>query len=314
MAALTWIEATDEIIGEGHPQKGDTKNRAGIALYTNMLVGHDSAGRHRAQDYALVGEIGTYVGDGSSSKVISLTNTTLMPKFCLLWRDSTLNPYERIDTLPTDKGYQRGQEGASLFSVLSFDAGEFTVSQSNYLTNAVTFYYLVLGIDNTASYTGTPAAGSDPTWITSSTSNLMIGDGTGTVSSGNIGNNIESAINTLFGVAHNTTTGAHTTDPYSGFGKIETGFYVGSGSGDITVSLSEDIDIKYIICLRVNTSTSVLNEVASKNETMAATDSKREIWAALITDGILTIGTGEFDVDTDYNNTTYTYYWMAIGE
>ncbi len=311
MAALTWIEATDEIIGAGHPQKSDTKNRAGIMLNTNILVGHDTAGRHRAQDTAIVGEINTYTGDGASEKVISLTNTALNPKLIIVWEGSGQVPVEKMASMTGDISFCRYGVG-SMRSWISQDIGEFTVKYTTILNvNLTTYYYLVLGIDTTSTYTGTPAAGSDPTWITSSTSNLMIGDGTASVSAGNIANNVESAINTLFGIAHNTTTGAHTTDPYSDFGKVETGEYIGNGVDDRNISL-ENIDIE-IVGLLIQSNTGLATQT---HLVWSGDNTNTEPASAFYANAIQSTGIGTFQLgtSTNVNGDGITYYYIATGD
>jgi hypothetical protein len=307
MAALTYISASDEIIGASHPQKTDTKNRAGIGLNTNILVEHTQAGRHDAQNYALVGEIDTYSGDDSTPRTISLSNATLTPKMLIVWRDSVLRPKEKFDSFANDESFERA--GSAINNELEFATGEFTVKSASLNASGITYYYLVLGIDNTATYTGNPAAGSDPTWITSSTSNLMIGDGTGTVSSGNIGNNIESAINTLFGVAHNITTGIHTTNPYAAYGKIEPGSYGGDNTDDRDITLTNTaLDVKYVVIIPYSVAAAY-----SRSESMAGDNTKQEKSGAFQVDRIQSLGTGTFQVGNTLNQTGETYHWIAIG-
>jgi hypothetical protein len=311
MAALTYINSSDRIIGANHPQFSDTKNRAGITLNANTLVEHEQTGRHLTfQKTALICLPGTYTGDGNPTKTITLSNSNLEPKVVFVWHNAAQFTLEKIDTMSSTDAFRRGSTGA-IFAGLALATGQFTVSSAAWNVNLTTYYYIALGIDTTSTYVGFPAAGSDPTWITSSVLNTMIGDGTSTPGSGNIANNVEIAMNTAFGVAHNTTTGVHTTNPYTGKGKIETGTYSGNNTDNRDITLTDtSLDVKYIGVL---IDTGAASGVYSRNESMTGDNAKGETLTTFSSDRIQSMGTGTFQVGLSLNGTGNTYHWYVIG-
>jgi hypothetical protein len=310
MATPDWIASTEYIVGANHPDGlPDTKNRAGQTINTMMLVGHDANGRHLLQDYTLRGEINTYTGDGADTQTITFSNSNLKPLLLTVWADNTQTPVEKTDTIPdVDDAFRRPFTSflGSIFT--DFSTGQFIVDSATWNTNLTVYYYRVIGIDTTSTYTGDAGAGSDPTWITSSTLNRMIADDSASISSDNIGNNVESFIWTEF-IEEHDADGAHTTDPYAGFGRIESGTYTGNSTDDRDISLTYSIDIKYLLVIS-DTATA-----ATRNESMSGDNTKREATAAFQANFIQSLGTGTFQVGNAaaINLTDTPFYYIAIG-
>lgn len=82
--SITLISDTDYIVGQGHPTYTDTKNRAGQELHTKFTARHDTDGHHHALNALCYGEEGTFEGDGTTSRAITLTDTDLIPKFVMV--------------------------------------------------------------------------------------------------------------------------------------------------------------------------------------------------------------------------------------
>ncbi len=310
MATPDWIGPNQQIVGQSHPTLIDTKNSCGQTIQLMIEVEHDSNGRHNAQDYALIGEIDTYSGDGSSSKTITLSNSTLTPKLCVIWKDAVSYTLDKVDVMTSDLAMYRG--GISRLNALTFATGSFTVTAAAYLSNGVTFYYMVLGIDNTGTYTGDSGAGSDPTWMTSGNLSTapMIGSDDNTVSQVlNSANSVESEIWTQFIKEHNAD-GTHSTDPYSGCTKIETGMYEGDATDNRDITMTYNIDIQYLIVI---VDTGAASTARSRSETMAGDNTKDERTAAFVVNNIQSIGTGTFQVGTGINAASVDYYYCAIG-
>jgi hypothetical protein len=305
MATPDWLAATERIVGASHPLYANTKDRCGQTIQTMLEVEHDEDGRHLPQEYILVGEILTYAGDGGSSKVVSFTNTELVPKLAIVWYDGAAAPLEKTDTLTGgDDAVQR--KDTTVLSYMSFQKGQLTIKNVAYNGNTVTHYALILGIENEATYTGDTGAGSDPTWITSSTLNKIIADNSDTISTDNIANNVESYIWDKFTHEHNAD-GTHSTDPYdNSFGKIETGSFARTG-GEQVVTMINSIDVSYLFCY----TSFVAGQAETANEDMSMPNAKLETVAAFNANRIKSLGTGTFTVETSADS--LTHYWLAIG-
>ena len=137
----------------------------------------------------------------------------------------------------------------------------------------------------------------------------MYGDDTAAVSSGNIGNNVESEIWTEFTEEH-TVAGVHNPDPYVNSHKIEAGTYVGDDTDNRNIALSSSIDIKYLIIFFDDP-----GAARTKSESMVGDTTKPETQAAFDANEIQSLGTGTFQLgDGVVNNSAFIYYFLAIGE
>lgn len=295
--AYTERTSTDLVIGSGHPRYSDTKNSACIELYTLLEVEHTD-GMHDDRAYAMTGEIDTYTGDGQSSQTITLTNTDLTPRLIIIWFDTAAQGVpEKLSNMSGNNGFLRPDTNFGAYITIG-GIGEFTVNLAAFNANGTTYYYCVLGIDITSTYSYVGGA-NDPDWVEDA--ELGSADGTGS----SVCDKVEEAIDTGIDAEHNGTTGVHDTPPFSGFAKIEVGSWTGTSDDDVVTLEDDALDIKYGFYFR-----DAIEEMYSASETMSATDSKKEATAAFSANGFQSLGTGTFTAKTA---STDTYYYCVIG-
>ncbi len=316
MATPDWIASTEEIVGANHPNRPDVKNRQAINQNTTMLAEHTQDGKHNSKATAVIGEVGSFTGNGTS-QTITLTNTDLVPKKVYVWEKGNTDDCFRLDVFSNSwipNGAKEGRAQSITFSnnvIDNFQAGSFDV-EDTINRSGVTNYYLVIGTgwDSSITPTGNPAAGSNPTWVPSGTlvSAPMIGTDNATVGATNYANSVESEIWTNFLVGH-TVDGVHSVDPFPG--KQETGWYEGN-SGARTITLTNtNLDIKYLWLFREDGGGHGKCENATED---MSGETKREGTAALYAARITSLNTGSFDVAAIINGSGNDYFWFAIGE
>ncbi len=303
--AITYLTASDPIVGANDPRYPDAKNSCGQYINTQMLVEHDADGDHDF-DYNLVGEISTYTGNGAA-RTISLTNSNLTPKLVIIWRDSTLyRPFfhlSNFDATEITATARAFTVGWTTWFTGSAD-GEFSLdTYTGVNENAVSFFYLVLGIDITTTYTGTPASGSDPTWVDDG--EAMQADGT----LGSIANRVEGHIETQFLVGH-SDAGVHSAHPLAAFGKIDLVSWTGDGLEKVIMLNDTALDIKELVVLNVDQGGGA---VSSATESMPSGSGKDEDTSAFDVNRFPVLGTGTFTLEAGANINGRSFYAMAIG-
>jgi hypothetical protein len=319
MPTPDWIAETEQIIGANDPSKADTRNRAVITEQSMLIVEHNADGKHIAGETALIGEIGSFVGNGTN-QTITLSNTNLTPKKVYVWEYSNIADCYRWDIFSSwsaiPNGAKKGRASANALVnniIDNFQAGSFDV-EDTINRNGITNYYFVIGTgrDPTDIPTGNPGAGSDPSWVESSVLNLMQGDDTAGLSTTNLANYVESQMWTNFIVEH-SSEGVHLTQHFPFI--TESGTYTGNGVNPRTITLSNiSLDIKYIMCVLETSGT--FSGVRFTDEDMTGgTDTKLEDnTAGFFTTAFNGIGTGSFDVETILNQSGKEFFWFAIGE
>jgi hypothetical protein len=453
MATPDWLAATEQIIGASHPTRSNSKDRCGQTIQSMIEINHTEAGVHDARTTGLVGEIGTFSGNGAA-RTISLSNSGLTPKKVYVWEaidttervtnggfpsdTSNWTTYNFGNGLPTIASVAGGQAGncceltsnaatgsqmfyqalsgliidreytisyymkegtaapsagilwgdsigagswvdgpntapaawtqyeatfkatattmyvqcvtenlttgnTMLFDTISvaeamgseitridemasekaqlsrystnawatdwidnFQAGSFDIGAYPCNTNGETNYYCVLGYDTGTVPTGDAGAGSDPTWITSSTANLIIADDSADVDAENVANAVESEIWTEF-IEEHTVAGAHSVTLQHE--RIETIDWAGNDGDDRTISCDiDDLDIHHIEVYKDG------DHVYTKSTDMSGDNTKAEDAGAFVANLIQDITTnGEFEVGTGLNASGSTYVAFLIG-
>ncbi len=300
--AITYLTASDPIVAANDPRYPDAKNSCGQYITTQILVEHDADGSHDFA-YNLVGEIGTYTGNGAA-RTITLSDSSLTPKLVIVWRDGASAPifhfsnFDTSEVMATTRANTLGWTSWITGTAL----GEFSLdTYAGVNENAVSFYYLVLGVGITTTYTGTPASGSDPTWVDDG--EAMEADGT----LNSIANRVEGHIETQFLVGH-SDAGVHSSHPLAAFGKIDLVSWAGDGLEKVVTLNDTALDIKELFLFYIVSG----GDGNYAIESMTAGDAKHEKTAAF-TASRLTLGTGTFTLSAAGNVNGQSFYAMAIG-
>jgi hypothetical protein len=310
--AITYISTSELIVAESHPFYTDIKNRGGKYIQAQIEVEHSAAGIHDNRTTGLHVEIGSYVGDGTASKVISLTNTNLNPLYVEVWYSHAAD--EPVFTTPEvydlySQGYGMPWITGGLlegcFPQNGYATGSFTVgfnADNHTNRNGSTFYYLVIGYEIHAL---SPTGGVDPTWVEHGDS--LLGGAVGT----EVPNKVEKYLEDAFLVEH-ADAGTHSSPPLAH--RIEQGTYTGNDADDRVISLViTDLDLKYLLIRSVGAA----RNAAMKTEDLAGDNTKENDAAAFAADMIQDITTnGQFQIGTNplVNDGAETYFYVAIGD
>ena len=291
--AITYISSTDPFVGYGHPFYPNILFRAGAYIKTQLEVEHNDDGTHPNKEHGLLIEEGTYTGNGLA-RTISLSASNLDSLWIGIYADNAsyfgANIFYANDTI---FGYHTD-------NLTAIATGSFSIAAADTINhNGTTFYYVVLGYDNTTAWSGT-ASGSDPTWI--SDGDTLDADVAGTGALNQVAKHIED----VFLDEHNDS-GTHKTSPFSFFIEVET--FTPNGLDDRTITLDENIDIKGIWMLQTG------NYRVHKNESLSGDAVARTTTAGCaLTNYIQSIGTGSFQVGTNCNSGTAAIYYCVVGE
>jgi hypothetical protein len=236
--ARTLIATSDYIVADGHPSLVDIKNRYIEELWTSFIAEHDeNTGEHLAPYNSLgLYEVDTYSGTGASQTITfsgNLTSRTI--KAVLIWSASTGTAYIRLDTMSTTKKLS----GATVSdAITTLGTGSVTIGTSLEVNqSSVTYYMLAIGAGQTPD---TGDASSAPSWIQHNIA--MLGGNSATMA-----NSVEDALDTSFQVQH-TEAGVHdSTLAFAGVGIVETGTFTPDGTIGQVVTLTNDINIKFLI-------------------------------------------------------------------
>jgi len=87
MAAPNWIAAGELIVAQNNPIFANTLGRPAQEIQENLLVEHDADGIHSARANGLHVECGSFTGNGTGGRTISLTNSNLTPKQVMCWQE-----------------------------------------------------------------------------------------------------------------------------------------------------------------------------------------------------------------------------------
>lgn len=147
---LDWV-ITERITGEndpdGHP---DSFNRVCKQIWKIFAVEHDKDGDHKSDfiTHYLQVEEGTYTGNATDDRTISLTDSNLKPILVIVLSDTATPIYFRVETSvmsgDNTKAFLNTAFAANLIQDIgtgSFEVGD----HANINTNDETYYYLVLG-------------------------------------------------------------------------------------------------------------------------------------------------------------------------
>jgi len=141
---------------------------SGTGAELNTLTdGSDAAALHKHVGAALV-ETGTYSGDGTTSQVISLSDSSLVVKYVRIWERVTssgtdITIYESTDTIVDDEGSGLAIETAGATpsgptsrsnAIIALGTGSFTVDDGgsdnhpNKVAGSQVYNYLVMGVES----------------------------------------------------------------------------------------------------------------------------------------------------------------------
>jgi hypothetical protein len=282
-----YIGATEPIAGENCPFYPDSKNRVGKSLVNAFLVGHTASGIHKTNAILPTILVGTWTGDGTSNKVITLTDPTATIQAIFAWDAVGTNIYFVTSLMTTAvKGLLHAMYwyafGANLTPV-----GQFTV-YSPLNESAQVYYYAALV---TGGYTTTNAT--PPNWVVHG--EQLLGGAAGTEP----GNRVEKALYDIYTVEH-TDAGTHRATAFLNLHKVEALTFTGTGSAAQVIALADTtMDIKALLLWRLD-----LDIVCYQTETMAKT---RRFDNQLLATNAITLGTGSFTVDGTQVHPEETY-------
>lgn len=167
----------------------------------------------------------------------------------------------------------------------------------NLNTDGIDMFYFIMGTVSTT-YTGDPEVGTDPNWVEDG--QQMLGGTVGTEP----GNRVEQHIYDNFVVEHNDD-GTHTTDPFAGFVRIETGSFVSTGYAQ-----EIDLTLTTLVLKDVWMWSNGVSDLCRVTASMTPPNSKLDSAAAYVTNMITALGTGTFTV---IGTPSATYYFVALG-
>ena len=307
------------IVAKGHPTLADVKNVASEELHAKFLIQHDSDGHHKGLKALCYGEYGTFTGDGTTDREISLAGA-IIPKVVYVFEmpatigaetehnilairtDTMSDSYFRSTIPELSPPYsligEVGEEGAFTVSYPDDDPGGDTRLNTDTITN----YYLVLGVKTPDTYTGSEL-GDDPEWVEDG--QQMLGGTVGTEPA----NRVEDYIDTQFLEEHEDD-GTHTSSPFAGYMQIETGTFSGSG-GTMGISLENaEMEIRELWVIRIEPAGNSAFSYTYTDGMPSFPISKIEADAAF-SNTFGTVTTGYFTMATGLN---YQYHWIALGD
>ena len=149
MANPIWITYRESTHGVNSNGYADVSNRPARTIWANFCVEHDKAGTHKSDmttdPLIWQMEAGTYAGDGTDNRQISLTNTNLDVKFVRIFSASYDYTWFAFANFPYDTAIcTEGHSAAD--TIQTMGVGFFEIGSDNEVNeNGVTFYYIVYG-------------------------------------------------------------------------------------------------------------------------------------------------------------------------
>lgn len=143
-----WIQYNESTSGVGTGT--DVFNRPSRDIWDTFQVGHEKTGAHKSSLTTDIWgyEEGTYTGNNTDDRNISLTDTNLDIKFIRIWCDRTGSPYSWVRTENIAGDNAAAAFGAGTFTadmIQSVGTGTFQIGNGGLNNNAQDYFYICYG-------------------------------------------------------------------------------------------------------------------------------------------------------------------------